>query len=146
MLKQNSYGTIEDFCGSWCLALKAKKENKVFNNPRGWLSKETEEGKKLFEQIEQITSKYGSEFYLRQSLHPFDTQTNEAFNQSQACVTPKSKVFHTTKAFHYRHAITVGCHNWGFDKFWREVFSELGISISILFTRFLETKSWKRKY
>ena len=134
MIKQNRCGTIENFlhaakaplhhtfndhrfCGDWCLAIKAQKEKKVFINPRGWLSRDTEEGKKLFEQIQEITTKYGSEFYLRQSLHPFDTQTNEALNYSQSCLTPKCKVFHTSKAFHYRHAITVGCHNWGFRSF-----------------------------
>ena len=100
----------------------------------------------MFKRIEAITTKYGSKFYLLQSLHPFDTQTNEALNYSQACVTPKSKVFHTSKAFHYRHAITVGCHNWGFNKFWTRVFDELGVSQAKVFATFLETTTWKRKY
>ena len=114
---------------SWCQPLKAKKENKTYNNPRGWLSRDTEDGEKLFKQIEEITSKYGSEFFLRQSMHPFSTQTNEALNRSQSCLTPKDKLFHSSPSFHYRNSIMVGCHNWGFDKFWLKVFTtKLGIT------------------
>ena len=163
MLKQNRGGTIEEFvdaaksvlnhtfddhrfCKDWCQALKAAKEGLVYNNPRGWLSRDTKEGELLYQQIEEITSKYGSIFYLLQSMHQFDTQTNEALNQSQACLTPKAKVFHSSRSFHYRHAITVGCHNWGFDIFWKKLFDDLGITYSNLFMTFVEKIKWKRSY
>ena len=55
---------------------------------------------------------------------------NKAMNQSQACVTPKAKSFHKSWAFHYRHGIVVGTHNWGFHKYWTQVFDELGITSS----------------
>ena len=120
MIKQNRGGSLEQmiraakapldhifndhkYCGDWCLAVKAKKQGKIYNNPRGWLCKE--KNKKEYNQIHEIVSKYGDRFFLKQSLHPFDTQTNEALNQAQACLTPKSKVFHSSRSFHYRHAI-----------------------------------------
>ena len=91
---------------------------KVYVNPMGYLSMNdnTLDQTGMYDQLKAITDKYGSAFYLKQSKHPFNTQTNEALNQSQACQTPKNKVFHSSKAFHHRHAIMVGTHNWGFKR------------------------------
>ena len=165
MLKQNRHKSLDEFlhaakaplhhtfddhtyCSeSWCQPLKAKKENKKYSNPQGWLSRDTKDGEILFKQIEEITSKYGSEFFLRQSMHPFSTQTNEALNRSQSCLTPKDKLFHSSRSFHYRNSIMVGCHNWGFDTFWLKVFTtELGIIPSKIFKTFLYQIKSKRKY
>ena len=112
-------------CGAWCGAKLAKDQGKQYLNPLGYLSKE--ENKATYEQMKSITEKYGSAFYLEQSMHTFTTQTNEALNQSQSCLTPKNKVFHSSKAFYYRHAIMVGMHNWGIKKYWQEVFNTIGV-------------------
>ena len=163
MIKQHRNGTIEDFveaakaplnhtfnnhqfCGDWCQAVKAQKENKVYHNPRGWHSRETEKGKKLYQQIQAVTKKYGSKFYVLQSLHRFDTQTNESLNQTQAYLTPKCKVFHSSKSFHYRHAINVGCHNMGFDRFWTTLFDEIGLPQTKLLRLFVQKFQWRRTY
>lgn len=91
MIKQNRERTIKQFtraakvivnhlyndhqyCGDWCQAVQATKKGKVYVNPRGWLSKHDEKGQKLYSQISDVTKKYGNEFYLSQSLHPFDTK------------------------------------------------------------------------
>ena len=100
---------------------------------------------KIYHDLQQIINKYGSEFFLKQSMHPFSTQTNEALNQSQAALTPKNKVFHTTKAFHYRHSILVGTHNWGYRRFWEETFNEVGIKLSNTFCLFLQRVEDTRK-
>ena len=130
---------------SWCMALKAKNEKKKYTPKVHWYSLKNEVEKKNYEQLSKITTKYGNEFYLRQSMHPFDTQTNEALNNSQAMVTPKAKVFHETRAFHYRHAIVVGTHNWGHKKFWTSVFDEAGIKYSTAFVSYLESVDKKKK-
>ena len=83
--------------------------------------------KAVHEQMKSITEKYGSAFFLEQRLHPFNTQTNETFNQSQSCLTSKNKVFHSRKAFYYHHAIMVGMHNWGYKRYWQEVFNTTGV-------------------
>ena len=100
--------------------------------------------KKMYEQLSTITKKYGSAFYLQQSMHPFSTETNEALNYSQACVTPKSKSFHESYTFHFRHAITIGVHNWGFSKWWRSVFGTIGIICSQGFLGHLAVVQKKR--
>ena len=102
-------------------------------------------GKKMYEQLAAITQKYGSAFFLRQSMHPFNTQSNEALNYSQSCLTPKAKSFHESRSFHYRHAIVVGSHNWGIIKYWSHVFGCLGISLSPNFLHYLTTVQMRRR-
>ena len=164
LIKQNRGNSIETFVqnakaplehifnnhqycdAQWCLALKAQKENKVYVHEQGWLS--CEKDAKIYEDLHAVTSKYGAPFYLEQSRHPFDTQSNEALNQSQICLTPKNKVFHSTPSFNYRHAIVVASHNWGYGKFWSSVMDELGVHYSQIFSSHCgnverKRKSWK---
>ena len=134
------------FCDpKWCNVLRAREEGKVYSHPDKFYCKDEPEGKKMYKQLSAITNKYGSEHYLRQSMHPFTTQSNEALNQAQACLTPKSKSFHESRSFHYRHAIVVGSYNWGAKKYWAAVFSRLGIPSSIFFTNHLDEVDKRRK-
>ena len=126
------------YCGSWCDAKKALQEKKAYSHPQGWLSREVVDQEKIYHQLVGITDVYGSASYLEQSRHPFNTQTNEALNNSQASVTPKNKVFHTTKSFTYRHSITVGTHNWGFRKYWTKTYDKVGVKYGQLFVNHLE--------
>ena len=126
--------------------LYKQKNGKVYVNPRGWLSKSDEKGKKLYSQISEVTDKYGNEFYLSQSLHPFDTQTNESLHQAQAFLTPKAKIFHASRSFHYRHAINIGCHNFGFDEFWKRIFDRLQIPYTKLFIDFVDKTQRRKRY
>ena len=131
-------------CGDWCLAKKAEEEGKQYSHPEGWLSREDPVGSKIYDDLLPITTKYGSEHYLEQSRHEFDTQTNESLNQSQANLTPKAKVFHESHSFHYRDAICIGTHNWGFARYWSETFSSVGIQQSHAFTKHLYQVEKKR--
>ena len=99
--KNNAQAVLEHMfnnhthCNSqWCLALRAQEEGKQYTHPSGWLSHNVPEEKKIYTQLKEIVDVYGGEFYLWQSMHPFNTQTNEALNQAQAMLTPKAKVFH----------------------------------------------------
>ena len=98
----------------------------------------------MYEQLSQITKKYGNEFYLKQSMHPFTTQTNEALNYSQACLTPKTKSFHESSSFHYRHAIVIGCHNLGYANYWKLAFDRIGILYSQYFEHHLSVVENKK--
>ena len=129
----------------WCNVLKAQADKKTYTHPNKFFSKETSKGKKMYGQLSSITKKYGSAFYIQQSMHTFDTQSNKALNQSQACLTPKNKSFHETRAFEYRHGIVVGTHNWGHLKYWTSVFDHLGVPYSTFFTDHLNNVDKKRK-
>ena len=101
IFKQNARAILEHmfnnhvYCNSqWCLALRAQEEGKTYLNPSGWLSCSDDVGKKIYDQLKEVVNMYGNKFYLRQSMHGFSTQTNEALNQSQVMLTPKAKIFH----------------------------------------------------
>ena len=130
-------------CGQWCGAKKAEEVGKKYINPLGFLCKQ--KNALAYTQLKEITEKYGSPFFLEQSRHSFNTQTNEALNQSKEMLTPNNKVFHASKSFHYRHAIMVGTHNWGYKRYWQEVFDSIGVSYNVLLVnhldRVVETKS-----
>lgn len=164
MIAQNKNSTIEQFvaaakaplehmfdnhvfCDKWCAAKRVNEtsNDRIYLHPEGFLSKEKTDELKIYCDLQKITEKYGSEFFLMQSLHPFNTQTNESLNQSQAMLTPKNKMFHSTKAFHHRHSIMIGSHNWGFRRYWEETFAELGIKISDKFSQFLQRVDDSRK-
>ena len=76
---------------------------------------------------------------------PFNTQTNEALNQSQVTLTPKAKVFHESMAFNYRNGICIGVHNWGFKRYWQAVVGFVGIVYLEAFQLFLERKEKNKK-
>ena len=113
-------------------------------HPAGWLQCSDDRGLKIYRQLNQIIEQYGNAFYLRQSIHNFTPQTNEALNSSQEVVAPKAKVFHESRSFHYCHAIVIGTHNWGTRKFWTTVFSHLGIAPSQIFLSYLNKVGRKK--
>ena len=125
-------------CGDWCLAKKAQAEGKEYYHPEGWLSVDNPVDEKIHSELLPITTKYGSKHYLKQSQHLFDTKTNKSLNQSQACLTPKSKVFHESMSFHYRDAICVGSHNMGFARYWQQIIhGGLGVEQTHAFIKYL---------
>ena len=82
--------------GMWWL-LSSKKGSrwlKALSSSRGLVVMWWPQRAKIFQNLLPITTKYGSEHYLAQNQHESDTQSNESLNQSQACLTPKSKVIH----------------------------------------------------
>ena len=142
MISQYKPGSIQEFvegdkdplehhfdththCGDWCGVIKGNTMGLQYNNPMGYMSKKKHAT--AYGQLREITEKYGSAFYLEQSRHPFNTQTNEALNNSQAHLTPKNKVFYSSEAFHSRNAIVIGTHNWGYRKYWQAIYCEAGI-------------------
>ena len=83
--KKNAQAVLEHMfnnhthCNSqWCLALRAQEEDKQYTHPSEWLSRKVPEEEEMYTQLEEIVDVYGGEFYLRQSMHPFNTQTNSA--------------------------------------------------------------------
>jgi len=59
-------------------------------------------------------------------------------------VTPKAKVFHKSRSFHYRHDIVIVAHNWSNHNFLSNVISQLGILPPKIFLSYLD-KVGRRK-
>ena len=141
---EHMFGNHEYCKEEWCDALKASLQNRPYKHPDGFCTRSTAEGEKMYQQLGEITWKYGNSFFLGQSTHPYHTNTNEVLNHCQACLTPKSKSFHESMSFQYRHAITVGVHNWGIRKFWTQVFDAIGIKYTQSFLDHLDRVASRR--
>jgi len=73
-LIQNSKAVLEhmfdnhEYCNnSWCGALKAKQEGKLYHHPDKFCTRATADREKMYQDISTITGKYGSAFFLKQS-------------------------------------------------------------------------------
>ena len=87
---------------------------------------------------------------LEESLHNFETQTNEMMNQVIAKYCPKHKFLGSTMALTHRIAVAVSIHNYGHSRFWNEAFTDLEMDLPCLLTMHLQAKDrrkeWKRNY
>ena len=82
--------------------------------------------------------------------HPYDTQTNEALNQSIATVAPKSTCYSGTFSLYSRIGLIIGIHNLGYTNMFRHIFQLHEMNMTRLLTQYLEKKEHrkgvKRKY
>ena len=104
----------------------------------------------LLEQIREAYFPYITPERLLESLHPFDTQLNEALNNVIARYAPKNRTYGTTMSLSYRIFMVVGIHNLGHYQFWIEVFEMLGLEMAPDLVdnlqRLDKRKIWKRQY
>ena len=104
----------------------------------------------LLEQIREAYYPYITPERLLESLHPFDTQLNEALNNVIARYAPKNRTYGMTMSLTYRIFMVVGIHNLGHYRFWLEVFNLLGLDMSSDLKENLQRldkrKVWKREY
>ena len=111
-----------EFCQeSWCYALQARKENKVYvpDPKRPFYSKEDDS--KMYLQLGESLQKFQKKENVRECFHSFDTQKNEAVNNVIARVAPKFKHFGTTPALDTRICTVVGSTNMGYKKFYNDL-------------------------
>ena len=80
---------------------------------------------------------------LMESLHGCSTQCNEAMNQSIAKYAPKNKSYGSTMSLSNRVAIAVGVFNYGHEKFWKEVYSDIGMTMTSTLSLHLQMKDRK---
>ena len=93
----------------------------------------------VFCQLREIIELFSSEEVLKESQHPFNSQTNEALNKSQSMVTPKVICFSKSKVLIYHNALIVSIHNWGYVRFYKYLFQSLGLDM------LPTTKAWTKK-
>ena len=111
-----------EFCQeSWCYSLKAQKEGKVYipDTKRPFYCKDRDS--KMYLQLKESLKKFQKKDNVRECLHVFDTQKNEAVNNMIARVAPKFKHFGTTPALDTRICTVVGSTNMGYKKFYFEL-------------------------
>ena len=160
-VNQNKNGTLEEFrrkrfvilrhncgdhslCGSWCKAKRALDANKPYN-VKPILNCETPLGKRRIIEVYHILDKYTSDKCLLEMMHPWNTQLNESLNMRAAELAPKSKNFSRSHSLRYRLMHVIGVHNMGYELFYGQVMSELGIELSDTYSKFLSQRDIQRK-
>ena len=78
--------------------------------------------KVLYQQMRDAYEPFTNEERLRESLHSYSTQKNEAMNNSVAKYAPKTRTYSTTMALTNRVMIAIGTSNLGYVTFWERVF------------------------
>ena len=108
------------------------------------------ENKKLYKQITKIYNELTSDDRLKECLHSYDTQLNEAMNTSVSRYARKGRTYCTTMSLTNRVMIAMGVRNEGFHGFWSRVFDSLQLPMSVSLANHLRTKDrrkgTKRKY
>ena len=83
---------------------------------------------------------------LKESLHHFDTQKNEAMNTSIAKCAPKIKTHGMIISLANRVMITAGTNNLGHEKYWSYIYASMDLKIGTETISFLKSFDQNRIY
>ena len=95
---------------------------------------------KLYNQIKKAYLPYTTEARLKESLHLYDTQKNEAMNNSISKYATKTKTYGMTISLTNRVMIAIGVSNLGAEAYWKQVYSMLVIPMSPETSSFLQNQ------
>ena len=113
-------------CGSWCYFLKAEREGKKYapaNNLPIYCKKVNN---KTYQQLTDAVKCFQEEENVKECLHNFDTQQNEALNMAVSRYVPKFKHYGTTMALDTRIRCVISSHNMGYRDFYLALLTDLG--------------------
>ena len=80
----------------------------------------------MYEQLSEAVKIFQTEENVKECLHQFDTQQNEALNMAVSKYVPKYKHFGTTMALDTRIRCVIGTHNLGYKGFYFALLKNLG--------------------
>ena len=83
---------------------------------------------------------------LQESLHPFDTQQNEAMNTPISKYASKTKTYGMTISLTNCVLISVGISNLTANTYWMQLYSTLGLTMTTKTTSFLVYQDTSRFY
>ena len=100
---------------------------------------------KLYKQFTKIYRQFTSEERLRECMHPYDTQLNEAMNTSVHRYAPKGRTYCSTMSLTNRVMIALGVRNAGYYGYWSRVFAKMKLPMSPNLEAYLKNKDKKKK-
>ena len=80
--------------------------------------------------MSEIWEKLTTDERLKECMHPFDSQINEALNTSVGKYAPKGRTYCTSMSLANRVLIAMGTHNLGYLQYWTRVFESLQLDMS----------------
>ena len=106
--------------------------------PPGTYCRDKKKHAKSWELMLALYKPYFTDEKLEEMNHRFETQANESLNTAIMMLAPKHKTLSTTMSLTNRVMIVACVKNYGFRRFWTEVFQDLGIEITPSMLLFLE--------
>ena len=109
-----------------------------------------EKHSKLYNEMKTISRQLTTDDKIRECMHPYDSQINEAMDVSVAKYARKDRTYCTTMSLTNRVMIAMGVNNLGYYRYWNRVFESLKIDMSPALKHHLQqkdkTEEKKRKY
>ena len=109
-------------------ALK-KREEQIFERNDMSYYRCKDRHRKLYNELTQAFAPFVTHEMMAMLHHKYDTQKNEALNNSVAAYAPKSRVYSLTNSLLCRISIVAGVQTLGYEVFWGDVFSKFGIAL-----------------
>ena len=103
-------------------------------------------GKKLYLHTWKVYEPFTTPKRLQESLHLFDTQGNEAMNESVGKYAPKTNTYGMTISLTNRVMVCAGIFNLGAENYWKSVYSSLDLEMGHETTAFLRSQDQTRGY
>ena len=100
----------------WCRPKKHMNEQKKEEGSQSFYRCK-KKYKKLYQQILNVYEPFTTAKRLQESLHPFDTQGNEAMNASISKYVPKTKTYGMTISLTNRVIVCAGISNLGAENY-----------------------------
>ena len=100
----------------------------------------------MYTQIWKVYQPFTTPTRLKESLHEFNTQKNEAMNASITKYAPKTKTHGMTISLTNRVTIAIGINNYGAEKYSRRVYNELYIAMAPEIVSLLQSQDISRFY
>ena len=85
--------------------------------------------RQLYNQLTQAFAPFITHDIMKMLHHDYDTQKNEALNNSVAAYAPKNKTFSLTNSLQCRVSIAAGVQILGYEDFWSQVFISFGLDL-----------------
>ena len=79
----------------------------------------------MYSQIQKVVQNFSAIDTLKESMHSYSTQKNEALNQSIARVAPKFKHFGATLTLNTRISLVIAITNEGYATFYLQLLPQL---------------------
>ena len=115
-----------EHCGSWCYFKKAEKEGKKYLPADNLPIYSKTEDSKTYKQMNNAIEVFKEEENIKETLHNYDTQQNEALNMAISRYVPKFKHFGTTMALDTRIRCVIAQHNMTYRGFYLTLLANLG--------------------
>ena len=123
---EHLFGNHKYCDAEWCYVLKAEKENKPYTPDPSRPLYDKLNHKKMYEQLTNAVKKFQSDENVKECLHKYDTQHNEALNMSVSRYVPKFKHYGTSMSLDTRVRCVIGAHNMGYTTYYKTLLTKLG--------------------